>query len=882
MKAFQLSAKMLHILAYRKKTTIFFISILIATNCLQATTQDSTRKEVLLNEWLTVGPFESRLPVFHEEKNLEGKYFKAENLLSSDLKVVEQPIEGAFFLEQENESLYWIKQKTAKSGAIVVTKPNKSDYAIAWQATYLKNQNYSSVTIEIETRQCFILFVDGEKKLSKLKFSKKGKAIPTKKKELNLEAGKHLIVITSLFSKNEETNWEIKTSILAEETDNISLSTAPDQYMDMKLLLEGRRLKDASLSPDGKFIKLNYKEVFTPNGKTKSWFEIQEKVSKNVIYSSIGREMRQTKWAPIGHQISYTSKLNGKNTLELFDLDSFENKVLLQIKKDFNDYTWAKDGTFIIYSITEEAKEKIKGVYKVEGMPDRWPWWRKRSQLFKLNTEDLSTQRLTYGHLSNNLHDISPDGRKILLSHDFPDFSERPYSKQVLMELHLSDMSIDTIWEKQYGGSASYSPDGKKLLVTGSPVLFGNTGKNVSEASIPNDYDTQAYIYDLKSDEVDAISKNFKPSIVYAHWSSSDGLIYCIGQDRTYKKAYVFNLETKTFTDLNANVDVVKTMNFSANEPTMVYTGSSISYPAVCFDYELKSNKQTQISDPEASSFKDVKFGKTEDWNFKNKTGVTIEGRVYYPPDFDSKKTYPLIVYYYGGTSPTDRTFRGRYPKNLFAAMGYVVYVLQPSGATGYGQEFSAMHVNNWGITVADEIILGTKLFLEEHPFVKPESVGCIGASYGGFMTMLLTTRTDIFAAAISHAGISSISSYWGEGFWGYSYSSVASANSFPWNNRELYIEQSPLFHADKVTTPLLLLHGDADTNVPPGESIQMYTALKLLGKEVVLIEVEGQNHHITDFKKRIKWQKTIFAWFDKWLKEDSNWWDALYPEKNL
>lgn len=229
MKAFQLSAKMLHILAYRKKTTIFFISILIATNCLQATTQDSTRKEVLLNEWLTVGPFESRLPVFHEEKNLEGKYFKAENLLSSDLKVVEQPIEGAFFLEQENESLYWIKQKTAKSGAIVVTKPNKSDYAIAWQATYLKNQNYSSVTIEIETRQCFILFVDGEKKLSKLKFSKKGKAIPTKKKELNLEAGKHLIVITSLFSKNEETNWEIKTSILAEETDNISLSTAPDR-----------------------------------------------------------------------------------------------------------------------------------------------------------------------------------------------------------------------------------------------------------------------------------------------------------------------------------------------------------------------------------------------------------------------------------------------------------------------------------------------------------------------------------------------------------------------------------------------------------------------------------------------------------------------------
>ena len=82
--------------------------------------------------------------------------------------------------------------------------------------------------------------------------------------------------------------------------------------------------------------------------------------------------------------------------------------------------------------------------------------------------------------------------------------------------------------------------------------------------------------------------------------------------------------------------------------------------------------------------------------------------------------------------------------------------------------------------------------------------------------------------------------------------------------------------------TPLLLLHGADDTNVPPGESIQLYTALKLLGKDVELIEVSGQNHHILDFKKRILWQKTIFAWFDKWLKDQPSWWDNLYPEENF
>lgn len=162
------------------------------------------------------------------------------------------------------------------------------------------------------------------------------------------------------------------------------------------------------------------------------------------------------------------------------------------------------------------------------------------------------------------------------------------------------------------------------------------------------------------------------------------------------------------------------------------------------------------------------------------------------------------------------------------------------------------------------------------------KKIGCIGASYGGFMTQHLQTKTDIFAAAISHAGISDITSYWGEGYWGYSYSALATANSYPWNARDIYVEQSPLFHADKINTPILFLHGSVDTNVPVGESIQMFTALKLLGKPTAFIQVNGQNHQILDYKKRAEWNKTIYAWFAKYLKEQPEWWEALYPPKSL
>ncbi|MCG8462456.1 MAG: prolyl oligopeptidase family serine peptidase, partial [Holophagales bacterium] len=174
-------------------------------------------------------------------------------------------------------------------------------------------------------------------------------------------------------------------------------------------------------------------------------------------------------------------------------------------------------------------------------------------------------------------------------------------------------------------------------------------------------------------------------------------------------------------------------------------------------------------------------------------------------------------------------------------------------------------------------ILEGTRKFLDAHPSVDASRVGAIGASYGGFMTMHLLTHTDLFTAAISHAGISNLSSYWGRGWWGYLYSAAASAESFPWNARDLYVGQSPIFSADRIRTPLLLLHGDADVNVPAVESHQMYTALKLLGREVELIEIGGEDHTILTYPKRKLWARTILAWFDRYLKGQPEAWEHLW-----
>ena len=149
-------------------------------------------------------------------------------------------------------------------------------------------------------------------------------------------------------------------------------------------------------------------------------------------------------------------------------------------------------------------------------------------------------------------------------------------------------------------------------------------------------------------------------------------------------------------------------------------------------------------------------------------------------------------------------------------------------------------------------------------------------------MTQYLQTRTDLFAAAVSHAGISNVTSYWGEGYWGVGYNAVAAAQSYPWSDPELFTEQGSLFNADKINTPLLLLHGTADTNVPVGESIQLYNALKILGKPVEFIQVDGEDHFVADYTKRTLWHNSIMAWFAKWLQDSPEWWNDIYPEKRL
>ena len=394
--------------------------------------------------------------------------------------------------------------------------------------------------------------------------------------------------------------------------------------------------------------------------------------------------------------------------------------------------------------------------------------------------------------------------------------------------------------------------------------------------------DTQLYLMTLSDKKVRPLTKDFNPNVQSTEWSKVDGNIYFTAEDKDCVHLFQLNPKSGKFTLLKTPEEYIKSFSLASSAAEMAFSGQSASNADRLYKMNTKALKSQLVDDLSARELKDVELGECKAWNFVNSRGDTLCCRYYLPPHFDAAKKYPMIVNYYGGCSPTSRMFQSRYPHHVYAAMGYVVLVVNPSGATGFGQKFSARHVNTAGEGVAEDIISSTQAFCDEHAFVNRKKIGCIGASYGGFMTQYLQTKTDLFAAAISHAGISDHTSYWGEGYWGYSYSEVSMANEYPWTNKHLFVDQSPLYNADKIHTPLLFVHGTADNNVPVGESIQLYTALKLLGRPTAMVLVDGQDHHIIDYEKRLKWQNTIFAWFAKWLQDDASWWTEMYGDEKM
>jgi dipeptidyl aminopeptidase/acylaminoacyl peptidase len=669
--------------------------------------------------------------------------------------------------------------------------------------------------------------------------------------------------------KNVKLDWKNDNEDSAENS--IVFHQQPTKHrLKAKQLYDSETISNISLSPDAKqlvWTKRSYADATGDQATTQT--ELVDATSAKVLYRWQGFTPSSLTFSTDDRYISYSAN----NNLYLLERKTLSLSTVAQGLEGASNFNWLNDDT-LVFSWNRSAEKQHKITKRYRALEDRWSGWRNNSQLYLLDIHSGFIKQLTQHKLSHNLLDIDSKNNRLLLSREPVNYKQAPHALSQLLTLDITSGKEQLLGEYRTFSGAAFSKKG--IYISAGPGFSNGAGTTLPTGQAVNNYDGQLYLRD-KQGKIQALSKQFDPSISrFDVLKNGDLVLRVTEQDRS--QLYFYKAKSAAFTKISSKLDVVNAYSVSQHKKaTLVYHGTSVTSPQQVY-IKAYNKSASLLFDSTTHSYANSQFASIKEWDFKTPQGDLIDGRYYLPPGFDANKKYPMITYYYGGTSPVTRAFTGRWPFSLWASQGYVVYVVQPSGATGYGQEFSARHVNAWGKQTADDIINATQAFIKQHSFIDEKRVGNMGASYGGFMTMYLATKTDMFRASISHAGISNLSEYWGYGWWGYGYSGVASEGSFPWNNKPLYIEQSPLFNADKINTPLLLLHGDADTNVPVSESHQMYTALKLLDKEVELIEFINDNHHINARSHRLRWWSTILAYFDKELKDQPLWWNTLYP----
>lgn len=805
---------------------------------------------LVVNQAQMQGPYSIQCPFETDSLNMKGNAYNVQDALRDNSRMVQM------------SGVRKAQTTTIKRGEALKLQADSLPQLRMLQFS-VQTPRFVKARVEVKNLHNYKLFVDGKECADK---------------QLTLTPGRADLTLQVLTQKTDKDSFCV--SIIGDDLKEVQVNPVGKRPFTIGQQTWGDHYRSVALSPSGKYL-VTVSYYTRKDGTTQYTTTLTEMQSGRELLHR--NEYVVLSWLPGSKDVLYYTRNSGTGKeLVVYTPADGKERVLADNLPD-GGFSVSPKEDYLIFNKTEEGKPSQNGLKRITEPDDRQPGWRNRNSLWRYDLKSGMLQRLTFGSESVWCADISRDGRSLLLQYSRTVVSKLPMTRTSFLRMDAYTGKVDTLLrDTAFIGEGRFSPDAKQLLISASPASFDGIGSEVKPGQQPQSFDMRLYLYDIASQKVTPMLCGFKPSVASYEWNQGDGQIYFTADDRMGRNLFRLNPQTRKVVSYNLPVSYVQDVSFSTaskSSPRAVFFGQT---PQRARDmYTCMLNKEKPETKHIGSInfdelYKDVAIAPSTSWQFKATRGDSIDGFYLLPPDFDAAKKYPMIVYYYGGCSPSSNLLESWYPFQTFASQGYVVYVLNPSGTTAYGQEFAARHVNTWGHESGDDIIQGVQEFCKQHSFVDSKHVGCIGASYGGFMTEYLQTRTDIFAAAIAHAGISNIASYWGGGYWGYSYGETAQYGSFPWNNPDLYVKQSPLFNADKIHTPLLLLHGTADTNVPTNESQQLFTALKILGRDVAYVQVEGENHVIVDYHKRMAWLNVIYSWFAKYLKGDSSWWNSL------
>jgi dipeptidyl aminopeptidase/acylaminoacyl peptidase len=673
----------------------------------------------------------------------------------------------------------------------------------------------------------------------------------------------------------------------------LAQGTAAAPKFTVEEMLKLRRVSDPQLSPDGRTVAFVVTDVsLEKNTRANHIYLIPSGGGTPVAVARSEKAEDTPRWSPDGRKLAFVSTRDGGSQVWVVEMwpsgAAGEAKKLTSLATEAAGPRWSPDGKWVlftsdVYSECQDAACNEKALKDFDARKSKarvfdhlmfrhWVSWKegRSSHLFLAAADGSAAPRdLTPGVADvppfslggPDDYAFSPDSREVAFARK-TDPVEATSTNSDLFVLDLSNPAATPrkiTTNPAADGGPAYSPDGRY-------IAYRAQRRPGFEADR-----WQLMLFDRKTGEHRSITPTWDRSADGYAWAPDSKVLYLTAESDG--RSDIFRLRVAGGDPLpiytgGSNGEVQP----STDGRMLVFTNTSLSHPAVICTAPLDGadgqvlKGVTFLYDPNARQLSAFNLKAAASLSYAGDGGTMIQAWVLKPPDFQDGRKYPLLYLVHGG--PQNSWHDGwtyRWNAQVLAAAGYVVFMPNPRGSTGFGQRFTDEISGDWAGQVYDDLMKGAD-YAEALPYVEKGRTGAAGASFGGYMMDWFLGHTTRFKAIVTHAGVYNLTSMYGvtEELWFPEWD----LKGMPWTNPDLYARLSPHTYAKDFKTPTLVTHGELDFRVPIGEGLQLYTTLQRLGVPSKMVYFPDEGHWINRPANSALWYREFLAWMDRWVRQ--------------
>ena len=645
----------------------------------------------------------------------------------------------------------------------------------------------------------------------------------------------------------------------------------PSRVLDKDTFMDMEGVTTPAMSPDGRFV------VFT-----REWIDqMKDQTRSNLWIADVngGRIRELTRgawrdsapvWAPDSKRLAFLSDRDGTNQVDVMYVDSGEVAQLTHLDRPASAMAWSPDGTQLAFTETLPDETPVLSV-QLPKRPRGADWAKPAVLVDRLSWEGDGTgpiekgyrhvfvidgtlggtpRQVTTGSFNHGAPKWSADGKSLYVSGLRVANAEYLMDESEIYGIDLRAGSIATLTDRKGADMNPLpSPDGRWIAYTG--------------------YDEKQYTNHIAGIYLMDGAGGGKRLLVGAQmsspgdvtWAADSSGVYYTMEERGSTAIYFapVNGQLKKLTD---GVQTLTSLSVS-NGGQVATVRSTASRPGYLVTFPLAAagdaSKWKTLADVNDDVLTDRALGDVDEMWFSSKDGLKVQGWLVKPVGFQPGKKYPMVLWIHGGPWSMYKVGFDWAFQNL-AANGYAVLYMNPRGSTGYGQDFVNGIQYSYPGKDFDDLMAGVDAAVAKG-YIDPNNLFICGGSGGGLLTAWAVGHTSRFAAAVamrpvidwhSFVGNTDNASWYGQ------------FQKYPWEDPMEFAARSPLTYVANVSTPTMVMTGEADLRTPIRQSEEFYRALKMLKKETVLVRMPEEFHGWRRPSHRLLQQLYVLAWFDK------------------